>query len=140
MRPAGCGGIVEAMPKSVMGIGLTGLGFAGAFALHVVAGALDWAWLFGVAVALIYFFAAGFPAIALWLGGMRYRESREARLTYTVGTVIGMGLTLGAIWAANGRSFGTWTFVLTPVLVSVVSALLLTLRAWQEGEFRRARA
>jgi hypothetical protein len=33
-----------------------------------------------------------------------------------------------------------WTFVLAPVLVAVVSALLLTLRAWREGEFARAQA
>ncbi|GIW14952.1 MAG: hypothetical protein KatS3mg063_0805 [Tepidiforma sp.] len=126
--------------KPVLGIGATGLAFAAAFALHVVAGALGWAWLFGVAVVLIYLLATGFPAIALWAGGMRYREGSEARLTYTLGTIIGMGLTLGALWATNDRSFGTWTFVLAPVLVALVSALLLTLRAWREGEFARAQA
>lgn len=115
-----------------------GLAFAGAFALHVVAGALDWAWLFGIAVALIYLFATGFPALALWAGGLRYGEGGEARMTYRVGTVVGMLLTLGTLWATNDRSFGFWVFLLTPILVAVVSALLLTLRAWREGQFARA--
>jgi uncharacterized protein YqgC (DUF456 family) len=126
------------MPKSVIGLGLTGVAFAAAFGLHVMAGALDWAWLFGIAVALIFLLATGFPAIALWVGGQKFREGREARVTYTVGTVVGMLLTLGALWAANDRSFGTWTFLLTPILVAVVSGLLLTVRAWREGEFARA--
>lgn len=130
--------MLNGMVRAIVGIGGTGAAFAAVFALHVAAGALGWAWLFGVAVVLIYLLATGFPAIALWVGGMRYRESREARLTYAAGTVIGMGLTLGALWATNDRSFGTWTFVLTPILVSVVSAALLTLRAWREGEFARA--
>ncbi|WP_322819106.1 hypothetical protein [Tepidiforma sp.] len=125
------------MRRGALGIGATGLAFGAAFALHVVAGALGWAWLFGVAVVAIYVLAAGFPVFALWAGGMRYREGREARLTYTLGTVIGMVLTLGALWASNDRSFGPWTFILAPILVSVVSALLLTLRAWREGEFAR---
>ncbi len=135
MSGAGPGCILRVMARALRGLGLTGAAFAAAFALHVVAGALDWAWLFGAAVVLIYLFAAGFPAIALWFGGMRYREDRAARWTYTLGTVIGMVLTLGALWAANDRSFGMWTFVLAPVLVALVSAALLTIRAWREGEF-----
>jgi hypothetical protein len=45
-----------------------------------------------------------------------------------------MGLTLGALWATNDRSFGTWTFILTPILVAVVSALILVIRAFAAGE------
>lgn len=116
------------------GLGLTFAAFAAAFALHVVGGATDQAWLFAIAVGLIYLTATGFPAIALWLSGLKYRSGRDSEVVYRVGVLAGMGLTLGALWATNDRSFGTWTFILTPILVAVVSALILMVRAFVEGE------
>ncbi len=122
---------------AVKGIGLSLLLFAAAFGLHIVGGALDWAWLFGFAVAMIFLIATGFPAFALWIAGLKYPGGPLARQTYVIGTTIAMGLTLGALWAANGREFGTLTFILTPLLVAVMSSLLLVAKAWREGEFRR---
>lgn len=122
---------------AVKGIGLSLALFAFAFALHIVGGALDWAWLFGFAVALIFLVATGFPAFALWIAGLKYPGGELARKTYVISTIIAMGLTLGTLWAANDRSFGPLTFVLTPILVAVVSSLLLVVKAWREGEFAR---
>lgn len=122
---------------AVKGIGLSLGLFAFAFALHIVGGALDWAWLFGFAVALIFLVATGFPAFALWIAGLKYPGGELARRTYIVSTVIAMGLTLATLWAANDRSFGAITFILTPILVAVVSSLLLVIKAWREGEFAR---
>jgi hypothetical protein len=123
--------------QAVKGIGLSLALFAFAFALHIVGGALDWAWLFGFAVALIFLVATGFPAFALWIAGLKYPGGDLARRTYVIGTMIAMGLTLGTLWAANDRSFGAITFVLTPILVAVMSSLLLVIKAWREGEFQR---
>lgn len=125
---------------AVRGIGLALALFAAAFALHIVGGALDWGWLFAFAVALIFLVATGFSAFALYFGGLKYPGTELARRTYVVSTVIAMGLTLGTLWAANDRSFGPVTFVLTPILVAVVSSLLLVLKAWSEGEFRKEEA
>ncbi|HMO53908.1 MAG TPA: hypothetical protein PJ994_05340 [Tepidiformaceae bacterium] len=122
---------------SVRGIAIALVLFAFAFGLHIVGGALEWAWLFGFAVALIFLVATGFPAFALWFAGLKYPGGPRARQTYVVGTIIAMGLTLGALWAANDRTFGTFTFVLTPILVAVVSSFLLMVKAWREGEFAR---
>lgn len=116
------------------GLGLTFAAFALAFALHVVGGATDQAWLFAIAVGLIYILATGFPAIALWVSGLKYKGGRDSDLVYRVGVLAGMGLTLGTLWATNDRSFGTWTFLLTPVLVAVVSAFILMIRAFVDGE------
>ncbi|MCL4241248.1 MAG: hypothetical protein KJ048_07830, partial [Dehalococcoidia bacterium] len=74
------------------------------------------------------------PAIALWLSGLKYRSGRDSEVVYRGGVLVGMGLTLGALWATNDRSFGAWTFILTPILVAVVSALILMVRAFVEGE------
>ncbi len=122
---------------AVKGIGLSLFLFAAAFGLHIVGGALDWAWLFGLAVAMIFLIATGFPAFALWIADLKYPGGRLARRTYVIGTIIAMGLTLGALWAANGREFGKVTFILTPLLVAVVSSLLLVVKSWREGEFSR---
>lgn len=118
----------------VRGLGLTFAAFAAAFALHVVGGATGQAWLFAIAVGLIYLTATGFPAIALWISGLRYRSGGNSEVVYRVGVLAGMGLTLGTLWATNDRSFGTWTFILTPILVAVVSALILLIRAFVDGE------
>lgn len=123
--------------QAIKGIGVSLVLFVFAFGLHIVGGALGWAWLFGFAVALIFLVATGFPAFALWIAGLKYPGSDLARRTYVIGTMIAMGLTLATLWAANDRSFGTLTFVLTPILVAVVSSLLLVVKAWREGEFAR---
>jgi hypothetical protein len=120
---------------AVRGISLALALFVFAFVLHIVGGALDWAWLFGFAVALIFLVGSGFSAFALWFAGLKYPGGPLARQTYVIGTIIAMGLTLGALWAANDRSFGPITFVLTPILVAIVSSLLLVVKAWREGEF-----
>lgn len=125
---------------AVRGIGLGLVLFAFAFGLHIVGGALEWAWLFGFAVALIFLVATGFSAFALWFAGLKYPGGELARRTYVISTVIAMGLTLATLWAANDRSFGAITFVLTPILVAVVSSALLVIKAWTEGEFARESA
>jgi len=116
------------------GLGLTFAAFAAAFALHVVGGATGQAWLFAIAVGLIYLTATGFPAIALWVSGLKYHSGRDSEVVYRAGVLAGMGLTLGALWATNDRSFGTWTFILTPILVAVASAFILMIRAFVDGE------
>lgn len=98
--------------------------FAGAFVLHIVGGATDQGWLFAIAVALIFVTATGFPAIALWLGGLQHERSGEARATLVAGWTIGVGLTIAALWAANGRAFAWWEFPLAPALVGAVSLRL----------------
>jgi hypothetical protein len=120
--------------QAVKGIGLSLLLFVAAFGLHIVGGALDWAWLFGLAVALIFLVATGFSAFSLWLAGLKYPGGELARRTYVASTMIAMGLTLATLWAINDRSFGTFTFVLTPVLVALVSSFLLAVKAWLEGD------
>jgi hypothetical protein len=125
------------MMQAARGLGLTFAAFAAAFALHVVGGATGQGWLFAIAVGLIYLTAMGFPAIALWVSGLKYRDGRESEVVYRGGVLVGMGLTLGALWATNDRSFGTWVFLATPLLVAVVSALVLMVRAFVEGELPR---
>lgn len=102
--------------------------FAASFALHIVGGATDQGWLFAIAVGLIFLTATGFPAIALLLSGELFGSLATARKTLVAGFVLGTGLTLGALWAANDRSFATWEFAVAPALVIVVSAALLALR------------
>ncbi len=117
------------MLQAFKGLVLAFAAFAFAFALHVVGGATDQAWLFAIAVGLIYIFATGFPAIALWISGLAYRGSEAAKFTYTAGVIIGTGLTLGALWATNDRSFAAWHFPASIVLVAVVSAVILLVRS-----------
>src|SRR5262245_40744635 len=97
--------MLAAMTAAAKGLGTTAAVFVFAFLLHIVAGALDQGWLFDFAVAMIFLVATGFPAFALWLSGLKYQASQEAKFTYTTGVVIGTGLTLGALWASNDREF-----------------------------------
>lgn len=117
------------MLQAVKGLVITFAAFAFAFALHIAGGATDQGWLFAIAVVLIYAIATGFPAIALWVSGLAYRGSEPAKFTYTTGVIIGTGLTLGALWATNGRSFAAWHFPASIVLVAIVSAVVLLIRS-----------
>lgn len=92
--------------------------FAVSFALHIVGGASDQGWLFAIAVALIYVTAAGFPAIASRIAG------QADVVTLVGGAVIGVALTSGALWAANGRAWAWWTVPLAVVLTAATSAVL----------------
>lgn len=121
------------MIQAIKGLFLTFGAFAFAFALHIVGGATDQGWLFAIAVGLIYVIATGFPAIALWVSGLAYKGSEPARFTYIAGVIIGTGLTLGALWATNDRSFAAWHFPLSIVLVAVVSSLILLARSRVDG-------
>jgi hypothetical protein len=89
--------------------------FAGAFVLHIVAGALDLDWLFALAVALIFASAALFPLVALVLAGRPSGGAR--RVLLLAGCVAGIGLTAAALWAANGRAIDWWTVPLAFALV-----------------------
>lgn len=116
------------MARSVGALLVTLALFAGAFALHIVGGATDQGWLFALAVALIFGTAAGFPAIAAALAG------RLDAVTLTGGGLAGVGLTSGALWAANGRAWEWWTVPLAVLLVLAVSSLLWL--AWRMRDVR----
>lgn len=103
--------------------------FVASFALHIVGGATDQAWLFAIAVALIYISATGFPVIALFAGGFSEVETSAARTTAAIGAAVGYTLTVAALWAANGRAFAWWEFPLALVLLFVTSTILLL--AWR---------
>jgi heme/copper-type cytochrome/quinol oxidase subunit 4 len=120
--------MLGAMTAAIRGLGITFVAFALAFGLHIVGGATDQGWLFAIAVGLIFAIATGFPAIALWLSGLAYQGSDEAKFTYTTGIAIGTGLTLGALWAANEREFAWWHFPASILLVASVSAVILLVR------------
>ena len=117
------------MFQAVKGLVITFAAFAFAFALHIVGGATDQGWLFAIAVVLIYVLATGFPAIALWVAGLSYKGSEAAKFTYTTGVIIGTGLTLGALWATNDRSFAAWHFPASIIFVAIVSAVVLLIRS-----------
>ena len=89
--------------------------FAGAFALHVVGGATDQGWLFAIAVALIFWSAIDFPALALRFSGGEGRTTR--RTVFALGAVVGVALTSGALWAAADRSWQVWTVPLAVAFV-----------------------
>jgi hypothetical protein len=108
--------------------------FAASFALHVVAGAADLGWLFAIAVGLIFASAAGFPALAALLAG------RADRFVIVAGGVAGYGLTLGALWAANGRAFAWWVWPLAAALVVAVSGAAFALAARIRRDGARASA
>lgn len=118
---------------AIRGLGIAFAAFAAAFALHIVGGATDQGWLFAAAVVLIYISATAYPAIALWLSGLSYRDGQVPRLAVGMGVGIGLLLTMGTLWATNDRSFGPVVFVLTPVLTAVSTAAVLTVRGWVEG-------
>jgi hypothetical protein len=96
--------------------------FAAAFVLHIIGGATDQGWLFALAVALIYLFAAGFPVVAFLIG--RPRPGHHTRATLVLGAVAGVALTAGALWAANDRAWAWWHVPLTPALVAITSLAL----------------
>lgn len=99
--------------------------FAASFALHIVGAALDQRWLFWLAVGLVYLFATGFPIVAWVAAGAPPGD----RITLALGTVAGLALTVGALWAANDRAFAWWQWPLAPVLVGLTSVILFG--AWQ---------
>lgn len=105
--------------------------FAASFALHIVGGATDQGWLFALAVALIYLTATGFPAIALVASGVGFVRTSQAQLIVVLGGLAGIGFTVAALWAANGRAFAWWEFPLAPLMVLISSgSILLGWRAW----------
>lgn len=114
--------------RAVRGLVIAFALFAASFALHIVGGATGARWLFAIAVGLIYLTATGFPAIALIAGGLRTGRGREPQFTLGAGAVAGLVLTVSALWAANGRAFAWWEFLLAPLLVALTSAALLGLR------------
>ena len=99
--------------------------FAASFALHIVGGATDQAWLFAVAVVLIYVSATGFAGIAAWLSG---RSRGTGDLVLVGWGLTGVAFTTGALWAANGRTFAWWEVPAAIALQTVVSGLLLLAR------------
>ena len=112
----------------VRGLGVALGVFLASFALHIVGGATDQAWLFAIAVALIFVTATGFPVIAMWASGLGELQSVAARIVGGVGAAAGFGFTVAALWAANGRAFAWWEFPLGSVLVLFGSGVLLA--AW----------
>ena len=107
--------------------GLVGafLVFALSFALHIVGGATDQGWLFAIAVVLIYFSAAGYPAIA-WLLAGRLPGDRWLVIS---GAAIGFILTVSAVRAANDRTFAWWQIPLAVAAVVLTSAAIYAIAA-----------
>jgi hypothetical protein len=103
----------------IRGLALAFIFFAGSFALHIVGGATDQAWLFAMAVVLIFLSATGFPAFAAFFGRTMHRVLLGA------GGLIGVVLTGSALWAANDRAFAWWHVPVSIALVGVVSYVLL---------------
>ncbi len=101
--------------------------FAASFVLHIVGGATDQSWLFAMAVVLIFLSATGFPAFAAFFG----RTTDSALLA--IGSVVGVVLTAGALWAANDRSFAWWH---APAAVGLVAAVSYVLLAGQQRTVR----
>jgi hypothetical protein len=111
--------------RVVQGVGIALGIFLASFALHIVGGATDQAWLFDIAVALIFVSATGFPIIAMIAGRFPDAQALDARLTLAIGAASGYAFTVAALWAANGRAFAWWEFPLAAVLVFAVSGVLL---------------
>ncbi|MBI2766173.1 MAG: hypothetical protein HYX53_09710 [Chloroflexi bacterium] len=108
--------------------------------LHIIGGATGQGWLFAIAVALIYVTATGFPAIAAWTS---QAESATGRwLTLFAALPIGLLLTGGALWAANGRSLAWWTAPAAAILTGAdtVATLWLRSRLHQRGGVARTAA
>lgn len=125
--------------RSLLVLAVTFACFAASFALHVVGGATDQGWLFAIAVALIFFFATGFPAVALLLdrGGA---TAAESRFILGAGGLIGVVLTASALWAANDRAFAWWHPFAAIALVAAVSTMLLAVARFAGGSGTRANA
>lgn len=94
---------------------------AASFALHIIGGATDQFWLFALAVALIYFTAAGFPAIAWLLAG----KPGVDRVLLTTAGATGLVLTVAALRAANDRTFEWWQVPLGVAAVALTSAAIV---------------
>jgi len=109
----------------VRGLALTFLAFAAAFVLHIIGGATNQDWLFAFAVVLIIIIATGFSGWALWFAGLADSGSRAAMVTDLLGGIAGSLLTIGVLWAANGRSFEAWHFLAAPLIECGVSALVV---------------
>ena len=118
--------------QSARGLGIAFAFFAGSFALHIVGGASNQRWLFAVAVGLVYLTATGFPAIAVVASGLARSQRLQMKMVLGLGAIAGVGFTIGALWAANGRAFAWWQFVLGPGLVLVSSVTLLAVRRFAE--------
>ena len=123
--------------RAVRGLAIALALFVAAFALYIVGGASDQGWLFAIAVGLIYVTATGFPAIALIASGLTLRDESELKVLLGIGAVAGLIFTIGALWAANGRAFAWWQFVLGPALVVITSVVLL---AWRRFAGTRTKA
>ncbi len=123
--------------RAVRGLGIAVALFVAAFALHIVGGATGQRWLFAIAVGLIYVTATGFPAIALVASRLTLRDEVELKLLLGTGAIAGLAFTIGALWAANGRTFAWWQFILAPALVLFTSVVLL---AWRRFAGRQTRA
>ena len=118
------------------GLGLAATLFAACFALHVVGGATDQDWLFGLAVVLIYITASGFGAIA-WLLAGRGRGPG----VLAAGVAIGVILTTSALRAANDRNFEVWQPPLAVAMVAISTAVILFLATrWKARRTSAVRA
>ncbi len=113
------------MFAAAKGLVLTFVLFAGAFVLHIVGGATDQGWLFAIAVGLIFLIAAGYSGFALWIAGLAHAGTRTASVTDLLGGIAGSVLLIGALWAANDRSFELWHFAAAPLIEAAVSGLVV---------------
>jgi len=95
--------------------------FAAAFALHIVAGALDQGWLFAIAVVLIFALAAGFPVLSMFLG--RPRSGWETQAILVIGGAGCLVLTAGTLWAANDRAWAWWTWPASAAIAAVTTVV-----------------
>jgi hypothetical protein len=107
----------------IRGFAVAAVFFVASFALHIVGGATDRAWLFIIAVALIFLSATGFPAIMHASAGQKAR-ARHGRAMWTIGSFAGIGLTSSALWAVNERAFAWWEVPAATVAVAIVSSAL----------------
>jgi len=101
------------------------------FALHIVAGATNQAWLFGLAVVLIYASAAGFPWFATLFAG------RRSMPVLVIGSAAGVALSFGALWATNGRAFAWWEVPLAAALVAIANIVAFRIFPGKQSAGRR---
>ncbi len=97
--------------------------FAGSFALHIVGAASNEAWLFILAVALIFISATGFPAIMHATAGQKAR-AHHGRTMWIIGSFAGISLTASALWAVNERVVAWWQVPVAAAAVAIVSSAL----------------
>lgn len=118
--------------RYLVGLGGAFVIFAFCFALHIVGGATDQDWLFATAVVLIYFSAAGYPAIAWLLAG---RPSGD-RILLVAGGTIGIVLTVSALRAANDRTFAWWQLPVSIAAVALTCAAIVVVAIWWQRSRR----